>query len=149
MNEETLEDMEIWVKKVEALFKSPLLAKLKTLLAEADKPKLKHGDCGRNEICASIAIKGDDEKLRASQPGGTNSTGNPLGLPTEVFFNIFDLLAGEPLTEFETDVHLYEYRPTTRHAPILMAGNSHTIEEALEHWQKLGRLIFTAMKQGK
>lgn len=125
-------------------------------LAEAEKPKLRHGDWwwkGEKRLEARIFLKEikDEKRDCVALPDcllttiGSTYEGQPIE------GNIFtDLKAlGKPLESFETDAHKYYIKRLgfTR-VCIFMAGNWHTIEEVEEHSLKLRRLTAT-YKAGK
>jgi hypothetical protein len=132
---------------------------LKEQLAEAEKPELRHGDCG--------LVWDEGEKEKPSRFVVTNHKGNlhwcrHSGLPSliplfhltdykyTILGNIFDLLNewSEDLERFEFDVHEYEIRPYVQsYAPIKVAGNWHTLAEAEEIWHKLGQMIATLKRK--
>jgi len=101
---------------------------LEKQLAEAEKPKLRHGDYGYffNDGSPRIVIN-----------SGVYDKHNKCGRIEDKHFynilgNIFDeLQALKPLEEFEMDVHTYGINRDKgwAHAPIHIAGNNHTLAE--------------------
>ena len=158
MNKEELEQE---IKIYELVIKSLQEAgeALEAQLAEADKPKLEHGDFGYQDKCPRIFC-GIPEESTGIMYG---KTGDPKSVFTKTEIkcklgNIFDLLAGEPLTEFETECfHDSEDKLKVE----LFIGFSHfTFKDkngaiALDanglkgFINKLIRVYISAMKQGK
>ncbi len=131
-----------------------LQASLEVSLAEAEKPKLRHGDYGydiHNQPCAAMEVF-ETNGPRITGPSTVcsalcNISEGTVYKPKVILGNIFDDLTAiaEPLKEFKTDVHLYRIeRKGFPDAPIYMAGNHHSIAEVKEHIRKLRRMVATA-----
>lgn len=109
MDKETLEDMEIWINKIEALFKSPLLVKLKSLLAEAEPKPLEHGDCVIEYGVPRIVLRKKPDcsgKFAAFRKSATSLDEYNFAEQNEtvVYFNAFkelEALSQEPIESFE------------------------------------------------
>ena len=129
------------------------IERLREQLAEAEKPKLRHGDFGLNKAGNSRLILfqfGDSnrEKRKDYGPIGIHSNTDiePLG-------NIFDLLK-----EWSEDLEMWE-RPTKRHNKFVFKICGCTIDfhtnpycsfipdEAEEIWHKLGQMIATLKRK--
>ncbi|KKK87005.1 hypothetical protein LCGC14_2757590 [marine sediment metagenome] len=122
--------------------------------AEAEKPKLGHGDFGTNK-------EGDLRLVIAKTNGVLTLAGCvKLGCCVEtvdeirkegfILGNIFDLLKEQSvdLTFFAFDVHHCEINTVDfPHAPIHFAGNWHTLSEIEEIHHKLGRVIATLKRK--
>ena len=124
--------------------------RLAKLVAEEKEPKLRHCDYGIG-VDSFIHIASDTYWLgtRGDQKAGISKARNEFFI-NDVIGNLADELKAiaEPLEEFETDVHTYHINKGAQwaHAPIHIAGNSRTLEEAEEHSMKLRRLIATYHK---
>ena len=135
------------------------IALLLKQIAEAEKPKLRHGDFGLwvNEKDWFVVDDSGDDRiyihlLWAGKHDKRNQWryDNKFLAKATIFGNIFDLLKewSEDLEYFEFDVHHCEINTVEfPHAPIHIAGNWHTLAEAEEIWHKLGRVIATLKKK--
>lgn len=133
-----------------------ILKNIRKDIDEADKmfddkkPELRHGDFGMYKSGNGwIVLRRNEsfiEIFGSSSGSGSNAESKGSGLtPADVLGNLFDLTKGwhEPLERFTADVHTYKIDMSFRQAPILVAGNWHTLAEAEQIWHKLGRLIAT------
>ncbi len=128
--------------------------------AEAEKPKLRHGDFGittkeRTEAGGFVTIQSRPYS-GAPEPyfkdglsdGGEYAKKHPEDYT--IFGNIFGLLKEQSvdLTFFAFDVHHCEINTVDfPHAPIHFAGNWHTLSEIEEIHHKLGRVIATLKRK--
>ncbi len=126
-----------------------MVATLKAQLADAEKPVLQNGDYGKN--CNGVNFVIHKDKLYFE------NNVNPYYLPNNtveskhVFGNIVNEieLLSKPLRFFQFDVHEYKFDfKNFPDAPVCVAGNWHTLEDAKDISMKLRRLIFTAEQQG-
>ncbi len=133
------------------------LVVLQAQLAEAEKPKLRHGDYGVDEDGPFFLWENRHLWTKEYEPGNNkclsrslNKKGNDERLKqwaTEIDGNIFDDLKelSWPLRYFKADVHEYTFDFISHaHAPIKIAGNWHTIKDAEEISMMLQRVIYTA-----
>ncbi len=127
----------------------------KARLEALDKPSgPRHGDYGYDHDGAACLRMLSCYKKQFVVANKDTTFGNDSGVvavPKPVLGNIFDDLKrdSEDLEEFCTDVHRYFFNFVDfSHAPIHIAGNWHTINEAIKHHQKLGQLIATARRRG-
>ena len=129
------------------------ILKLKEQLAEAEKPKIRHGDFGLN--------KANNARIVLFQFGSSNSgEREDIGLigihsktDIEPIGNIFDLLK-----EWSEDLEKWE-RPTEKHNKFVFKICGCTIDfhtnpycsfilsEAEEVWHKLGQMIATLKRK--
>ncbi len=118
--------------------------------AEAEKPKLRHGDFGIEVVEGTsyqrlITNPANETGLNISNEYGEIPPGHKI---TTVFGNIFDLLKGKDLTHFKLDVHHYSVNTVDfPHAPIHIAGNWHTEAEAYKFWCDFGQMLMTHKKK--
>ena len=129
------------------------IERLREQLAEAEKPKLRHGDWWFTQGCHPC-VRVFMKELKARDCVAltdcliTNLGSEYKGEP--ILGNIFDLLKewSENLEYFEFDVHHCEINTIEfPHAPIHIAGNWHTLAEAEEIWHKLGQMIATLKRK--
>lgn len=129
-------------------------------LAEMDKPKLRHGDYGytragggKPRFFTQSWVDGENQegKMQWCDDEAWHGTGDCLEIKSFIITgNLVDDLErnAEPLEEFELDVHCYKFDfMNFCHAPILIAGNWHTMDEAVDFHQKFGQLIATAKRK--
>ena len=146
----------ISVSKVNINIAKSNIETAETKLKALDKPELRHGDYGydRNgrpclRIYRNVKINGfvvADKEMTFGNDAGSHA------VPKIIIGNIYDDLERnqKDLEEFMTDVNKYYFDfENFIHAPIHIAGNWHTIKEAVTHHQKLGQLIATAKRKAK
>jgi hypothetical protein len=131
------------------------IERLREQLAEAEKPKLRHGDFGIN--------KANNARIVLFQFGDSNSGKRddfgPIGIHSntdiEPFGNIFDLLKewSEDLEEFEGagDCQVLNGQITSNNKDIWLKISSgstvFTLEQAEKIWHKLGQMIATLKRK--
>ncbi len=122
-------------------------------LADAEKPKLRHGDWWFTfDGYVNMFMKehsGEQRDFLARDDCILTNIGSDYHGET-IQGNIFDDLKAQskPLYKFTADVHHYGFDfKNFPQAPIQIAGNWHTLEEAKEISSKIQRVIFTAEKE--
>lgn len=131
------------------------IERLREQLAEAEKPKHRHGDFGFDDTSRPCLViqKETGSKYELAVASSSYTYGNDSGaayVPVITIGNIFDLLKkwSKDLEYFEFDVHHCEINTIEfPHAPIHIAGNWHTLAEAEEIWHKLGQMIATLKRK--
>ena len=118
----------------------------------AEKPKLGHGDFGLDDepyvIVSQKTLPGSPKAIFAST-GGLINADESMSSDTRLG-NIFKMMEGwdEEFKEFTFDVHRIEINTVDfAHAPIHIAGNWHTSDEAYEIWLKLGHTLAEPKKK--
>lgn len=126
---------------------------LKAELAEAEKPKLGHGDFGIGHgAFGRLTLKRLNGKMFSAGSGCCyDPDRGDKDHPRIIFGNIFNLMKdwGKNLTEFELDVHKYfiDEHAGMSHAPIHIAGNWHTEAEAYKFWCDFGQMLMTKKRK--
>lgn len=127
---------------------------LKEQLAEAEKPKLRHGDFGYSEAgdsCLALLAQRPRTMRRASSRYLYEETiHNSNFLITNCLGNIFDLL--KEWSEDVGDIFLHGIRieRSCVNEVFIGRGDTHlTLVEAEEIWHKLGQKIATLKRKSK
>ena len=146
--------LDLLIAQAQSLLKD--LVERKAALAEAEKPKLKlgHWDLVLDEAGRPHIVIADMERvLQMAGPtflctvGVKSQDYRKIG-DLQKYFDHIEALS-QPLHNFTADVHPYGFDfEDFPGAPILLAGNWHTIKDAEEISMKLQRVIHTA-KQAK
>ena len=132
-------------------------------LVEIDKPKepdkpeeIKHLDYGFNMAGEPRVFLLKDGKIQGYSSDGrhrqhdANAEANEKYDDYYVTGNVLDDLKrnSEDLKEFNLDVHRYYFNfKDFSHAPIYIAGNWHTMDEAVKFHQDFGQLLAYAKRQ--
>lgn len=158
MNKQEIEHKLEQARKDERAINDNII-KLLEQLAEAEKPKLRHGDFGIEDGKFPTVILqenqfGDLSNLRSIREGHSCSSSNKTRPEYHhsytIFGNIFDLMKdwGEGLEHFTLDVNHYSINPVDfAHAPIHIAGNWHTEAEAYKFWCDFGQMLMTLKRK--
>jgi hypothetical protein len=133
------------------------IAELESQLSESES-KLRHGACGIDfqgdafVVIEQSSLPGSPKAFYSNQSGLIHVDKDTRMADAEILIpNIFDDLAAmsEDVEEFELDVNEFRINrgKGLAHAPIHIAGNNHTVEEAVWFYRKLGALIATACRK--
>lgn len=120
------------------------LVKLQAQLAEAEKPKHRHGDFGVNEDGNERIVL-----FQNGENGGRRDDYGQLGVHSDtditIFGNIFDLMKdwGEDLERANIDGFVLEICGDR----IVIGGRRFFIDQAEKFWHKLGQMIATLKRK--
>lgn len=151
MNQEEMKSelaTEIELRDISQAFTDTHIRRVATLeldLAEAEKPELQNGAYGINSNGLKFVVIKD--KIHWGKSGNTGPLPNDTVKSKHVIDNIWKEMKAlsKRLTYFKADVHEYTFDFTGHTgAPVLIAGNWHTLKEAKQISLDLQRLVRTA-----
>ena len=121
------------------------VAKAEGDLEKLSKPELRHGDYWYSN-------PGDPRLFIGGEVYGISGSRGMRGRELEIITgNLVDDLKRNKvdLTGFSFDVHTchFDLSGKMAHAPVHIAGNWHTLDEAIEIHQKLGQMISTIQRR--